>query len=140
MIEQHIPHRGPARLIDRLVTADADGVVVDAEVPAEGRFVRDGAMPSWVGIELMAQAVAAWSGHRAVAAGRPVQVGYLLGTRRYESFCDGFAAGSTLRVTARRDFIADSGVGMFSCRIHGGERLLAEAQISVYEPAGGELG
>jgi predicted hotdog family 3-hydroxylacyl-ACP dehydratase len=134
MIEDWIPHRGPACMIDRLLEADDEHAVVEADVPLAGRHVRDQAMPAWAGIELMAQAVAAWAGARARAAGRPVAVGYLLGTRRYEAFCDGFPSGSTLRITACRDLVADTGIGMFNCSVHLGETLAAQAQIAVFEP------
>jgi predicted hotdog family 3-hydroxylacyl-ACP dehydratase len=135
MIENYIPQRGPARMIDRLVEVDSEHAVVEADVPFQGRMVRGGLMPAWVGIELMAQAIAVWAGDRSRRAGRPPRVGYLLGSRRYQAFCDGFAAGSTLRVHADCDFVADSGVGIFSCRIEFASQLLARAQVSVFEPA-----
>jgi predicted hotdog family 3-hydroxylacyl-ACP dehydratase len=134
MIENYIPQRGPARMIDRLLEVDSEHAIVEADVPFQGRMVRDGHMPAWVGIELMAQAIAVWAGDRSRRAGRPVRVGYLLGTRRYQAFCDGFAAGSTLRVHAECDFVAESGVGIFSCRIERASQLLAQAQVSVFEP------
>jgi predicted hotdog family 3-hydroxylacyl-ACP dehydratase len=136
MIENYIPQRGPARMIDRLVEVDSEHAIVEADVPFQGRMVRGGQMPAWVGIELMAQAIAVWAGDRSRRAGRPVRVGYLLGSRRYQAFCDGFAAGSTLRVQADCDFVADSGVGIFSCRIEHASLLLAQAQVSVFEPVG----
>ncbi len=135
MTEIHLPHRGPARWIDRLIEVDAEHAVVESDVPAQGRQVQGGAMPAWAGIELMAQTVAAWAGERAQRAGRPVRVGFLLGTRRYETHCDGFASGSTLRIAAHCDFVSDAGLGMFTCSIHCGEALLAQAQVSVFEPA-----
>jgi predicted hotdog family 3-hydroxylacyl-ACP dehydratase len=139
MIENYIPQRGPARMIDRLVEVDSEHAVVEADVPFHGRMVRGGHMPAWVGIELMAQAIAVWAGDRSRRAGRPVRVGYLLGSRRYQAFCDGFAAGSTLRVHADCDFVAESGVGIFSCRIEHASQLLAQAQVSVFEPADTDL-
>jgi len=135
LIEDYSPHRGAARLIDRLITADEDHALVEADIAPDIPWLRDGAMPSWTGIELMAQAVAAWAGARAQREGRAVPVGFLLGTRRYEAQCSAFAVGSTLRITARRDFISDAGLGMFDCSIHDRDALLARAQLSVFEPA-----
>lgn len=134
MIEDYIPHRGPACWIDRLIEADAEHAVTESDVPADGRQVLGGAMPAWAGIELMAQTVAAWAGACAQRAGRPVRVGFLLGSRHYVSHCDGFASGSTLRIAAQREFVSDEGLGMFSCSIHCGPALLAQAQVSVFEP------
>jgi predicted hotdog family 3-hydroxylacyl-ACP dehydratase len=134
-IEHYLAHRGPARWIDRLVELDAEHAVVESDVPLHGRLVRDGTMPAWAGIELMAQAVAAWGGGCAEREGRPVRIGFLLGSRRYQSHCDGFASGTTLRIAARREFVSDEGLGMFDCRIHCGDALLAQAQVAVFEPS-----
>jgi predicted hotdog family 3-hydroxylacyl-ACP dehydratase len=133
-IEDYLAHRGPARWVDRLIEADADQALVECDVPAEGRMVRDGAMPAWAGVELMAQAVAVWAGARARSEERPVRLGFLLGTRAYDCRCDGFASGSTLRVSARRELVSDEGLGMFDCRIHRGDELLAQARVAVFEP------
>lgn len=133
-IEDFIPHRGPMRLVDRLVAADDEAASVEADVPSEGRFVRDGRMPAYVGIELMAQAVAAWAGARARRAGAAPRNGYLLGTRRFEASCAGFEAGCTLRIDVRCELIGDAGLGMFDCAIVQGGATLATARISVYEP------
>ncbi len=45
-----------------------------------------------------------------------------------------FAAGSTLRVEARCELVADNGLGQFACRITtpAGEEL-ASAMVSVFE-------
>jgi predicted hotdog family 3-hydroxylacyl-ACP dehydratase len=134
MIEDYLAHRGPARWVDRLVEADADQALVETDVPAAGRMVCDGTMPAWAGIELMAQAVAVWAGARARREGRQVNLGFLLGTRGYECQCDGFASGSTLRISVRREIVSDEGLGMFDCRIHRGDELLAQAQVAVFEP------
>jgi predicted hotdog family 3-hydroxylacyl-ACP dehydratase len=134
-IDDYLPHRGAARLVDRLLEADDEHAVVEADIAADSDWVRDGGMPSWVGVELMAQAVAAWAGARARRAGRAVPVGFLLGTRRYDAHCAQFAAGSTLRITARRDFLGDNGLGVFDCHIDAAGARLAQARLSVFEPA-----
>jgi len=135
MIDIPLPHHGPARWIDRLLEADAEHALAECDVPAAGRLVAGGVMPAWAGVELMAQTVAAWAGARAQRAGRPVRLGFLLGARRYEAHCDGFIGGSTLRIAAHCDFVSDAGLGMFSCSIHCADVLLAQAQVSVFEPA-----
>ena len=135
MIENYIPHRAPMRLIDRLVEADDQHALVEADVPAQGRFVRDGAMPTWVGIELMAQAIAAWAGARARRRGEPVPLGMLLGTRKLEIRRATLPAGALLRIHARCELMAANGLGMFECRVTLGDEEVASALVSVYEPA-----
>jgi predicted hotdog family 3-hydroxylacyl-ACP dehydratase len=132
-IENYIPHRGPSRLIDRLVEADDQHALVEADVPAQGRFIRDGAMPTWVGIEYMAQAIAAWAGARARRRGEPVPLGMLLGTRKLEIRRASLPAGATLRIDARCELMAGNGLGMFECRMNLGEEEVASALVSVFE-------
>lgn len=134
-IESLIPHRAPMCLIERLIEADDEHVLVEAVVPAQGRFVRDGAMPTWVGIEFMAQAVAAWAGARAQRRGQPVRLGLLLGTRKYEMRRAALPAGARLRIHARCELLAGNGLGMFECRITLADEEVASAMLSVYEPA-----
>jgi predicted hotdog family 3-hydroxylacyl-ACP dehydratase len=135
-IEALIRHRGGMRLIARVLEVDDERVVAEVEVPFDGLFVRDGEVPSWIGIEYMAQAVAAWAGARARAQGgggpRP---GLLLGTRRYEAHCAGFASGSRLRVEARCEIMAGNGLGQFDCRVLQDGHELAVARISVMDPS-----
>ena len=87
----------------------------------------------WVGIEYMAQAVAAWAGWQALQQGVPPRIGFLLGTRRYRSVAR-FACGGRLRVEVERSYQTDNGLGLFDCRIAAGERELARAQITVFGP------
>ena len=134
-IEDYVPQRGAALLIDRLIEADDEHAVVEADIPAAGRWVRGGSMPAWAGIELMAQAVAAWAGAKARREGRAVPVGFLLGTRRYEAHRAQFATGSTLRIVARRDFVGGNGLGAFDCVIESDGECVAQARLSVFEPA-----
>lgn len=133
-IEGFIPHRFPARVIARLIEADEEQALVEAEVPMQGRFVRDGAMPTWVGIEHMAQAIATWAGARALRSGQPVRLGLLLGTRKLEIRRPTLPAGATLRIHARCEVLAANGLGLFECRITLGDEVVAIAAVSVFEP------
>ena len=133
-IERVVPHRGTMRLVDRLVAWDKDSVAVELRVPEEGPFSHAEGVPAWVGVEYMAQTIAAWAGCHARAAGREPSIGFLLGTRRYESRTSWFPAGTVLRVEAIRELLGDNGLGMFRCRILGEGEELATANVSVFEP------
>jgi len=136
-IENLIPHRGATRLLDRVLQVDEEGVVAEVDVPFDGLFVRDGAVPSWIGIEYMAQAVAAWAGARARQQGGVPHAGLLLGTRRYEALCDAFPSGACLRIEARCELIGGNGLGQFACRIALDGHELAASRISVLDPPDG---
>ncbi|HGM7320919.1 hotdog family protein [Stenotrophomonas sp.] len=134
-IEEVVPHRQDMCLLQRILRWDQDSIEAELVVPARGLFIQDGEMPAWIGIEYMAQAIAAWAGCRARAAGSTPQLGFLLGSRRYSSQRSGFPSGSRLRVQARRELLGDNGLGLFACRILAGEEEWAVANVSVYEPA-----
>ena len=137
-IENYVPHRGAMLLLDRLLAAENDGAVAEVTVPRDGLFLHDAGMPSWVGIEYMAQTVAAWAGWCALQKGRAVQIGFLLGSRRYETTQPFFAPGTLLVISVRCELLGDNGMSMFDCRIEAdGGKELATARISVFEPVDG---
>jgi predicted hotdog family 3-hydroxylacyl-ACP dehydratase len=129
-----MPHGGAMLLIDRLLEHDEDSVAVELRVPSDGLFHADGGMPAYVGVEYMAQAVACWAGCRARSRGLPPAIGFLLGTRRYDCAVPRFPSGMVLRVEARCEILGENGLGMFACRILHEERVLATANVSVFEP------
>ncbi len=133
-IEEVVPHRSAMLFVDRVLAADDDAVAVSATVRLGQLFTTDAGLPAHVGVELMAQAIAAWAGCRARRRGDTVQLGFLLGTRRYESTRDFFAIGVQLRIEANCELFADNGLGMFACRILDGDDVLATANLSVFEP------
>ena len=133
-IEALLPHAGEMILLDTVLEHGPEHALCSRRVPAGGLFHdADGSLPAWMGVELMAQAIAAWAGCRAKAKGEPVRLGFLLGTRHYTCNVVAFAPGSELRVEARRDFHDDSGMGVFACRIEA-PGVLAEARLTVFSP------
>jgi len=133
-IEDVVPHRGAMLFVDQLLAADKDAVAVSATIRLGQMFTVDAGLPAWVGVELMAQAIAAWAGWQARQRGERVKLGFLLGTRRYETTCEHFGIGARLRIEAHCELFGDNGLGMFSCRILEGEAVLATANLSVFEP------
>ncbi len=133
-IDSVLPHKDSMRLIDRVVAWGPESIVVEVDVPASGLLTTADGVPAWVGVEYMAQAIAAWAGCRARQEGREPSIGFLLGTRRYTAHRPAFAAGSCLRVEANCELMGENGLGMFACRILAGDEELAVANVSVYEP------
>ena len=129
-----VPHRGPMSLLDTVAHCDDDGIEALVRVPATGLFNGDDGVPAWVGIEYMAQAVAAWSGARARSGGGSPKIGYLLGSRRYEAAVPAFEVGAELRVLAQCELMGENGLGMFDCRIELDGRVVASGRLSVFEP------
>lgn len=133
-IAELVPHAGAMCLLDRVIAAEGERLSAEVVVPAQGLFSHDGGVGAWVGIEYMAQAVAAWAGWQARAAGQPPRIGLLLGTRRYSCSQPRFAAGQRLQIDIERGYQADSGLGQFDCRIHADGVELASAVLTVFGP------
>ena len=129
-----VPHRGAMSLLDAVDRCEDLAIVARVRVPAAGPFNGTDGVPAWVGIEYMAQTVAAWSGARARAGGGSPRIGYLLGSRRYEAAVPAFASGAELTVHAQCELTGDNGLGMFDCRIEQDGRVLATGRLSVFEP------
>ena len=134
-IEAVVPHRGGMLWLERLVAAAEDSVEAAATVPAGAGYLDpQPGMPAWLGIELMAQAVAAHVGLRGWREGKPMRPGVLLGCRRYQSSVAAFAPGAKLRVSARLSYKDESGFGAYDCTIADQRAELASATLKVYEP------
>ncbi len=133
-IEQVLPHAGEMILLDAVERYDDESIVCRRRVPAGGVLQQADGLPGWMGIELMAQAIAAWAGCHARAAGQPIRLGFLLGSRQYQCDVDVFPVGSELRIEAVRSFHDEHGMGVFACRIDA-PGMHAEARLNVYSPA-----
>src|SRR4051812_24442609 len=108
-----VPHRAPMLLVDRLVEDGPEHVCVEAEIKQGELFVTPEGAPAWVGIELMAQTVASFAGLQARKANEPVRLGFLLGTRRYESTRPFFPVGAKLLIEATQELVAENGLAVF---------------------------
>jgi predicted hotdog family 3-hydroxylacyl-ACP dehydratase len=120
--------------LERLVHAGSEAVEATLTVRPDAWYAEPDGMPAWLGLELMAQAIAAHVGMRGWLAGKPPKPGVLLGCRAYEAKGAAFALGAALRVVARVAYRDESGFGAYDCVIRTAERELASATLKVYEP------
>ncbi|MBI3897956.1 MAG: beta-hydroxyacyl-ACP dehydratase [Gammaproteobacteria bacterium] len=122
-------------LVDRVTVADGDRLSVETTVRSTMWYAdADGNMPAWVGIELMAQAIAAYFGLWQLRHGLPIKIGFLLGTRKYVCSVPVFTGGAVLDITADMQYREPNGLGAFDCYIDNRGERLATAMIKVYEP------
>ncbi len=132
-VELLIPHQPPMRLVERIVGEIEDGLVVIARVDATAWYAdKEGFMPAWIGIELMAQSISAWAGLQASRSGLPPLKGFLIGTREYKSYSPRFNAGEELFIEVRKIFSESQGLAAFDCLIRNSSMTLAEATLKVY--------
>lgn len=129
-----VPHAGKMSLLSRVIEGDEESIVVEADIHADSPLYSGGGVGGWVGIEYMAQAVAAWAGWQARQRGESPRIGFLLGTRRYECSRPLFVVGDTLRIETRQVLWNGNGLAQFECRIQIDGDEVATAALTVFEP------
>ncbi len=120
-------------LLDRVLDVGENHIVAELTVRDDGLFSSEHSVPAWVGIEYMAQTVAAYSGYHRRRRGLDIQLGFLLGTRYYESSADSFPCGLALRVKAEKVMDGANDMSVFDCRLEGGD-IHAAAKLNLLLP------
>lgn len=134
-IEQLVPHKGDMCLLDEVCRVGKEDLLAAICPARDDLFADDQGIPTWVGLEWMAQAIAAWSGHTMFNAGQKPHIGFLLGTRRYDCKISHFAFAHRYQVRIELDYMADNGLGSFRGEIHDEHgQLVANASLSVFQP------
>jgi predicted hotdog family 3-hydroxylacyl-ACP dehydratase len=133
-IAELIPHAGDMILIDHVLRFSAEDIEVQLTVRDGGLFNQaDGSLPAWLGIELMAQSVAAYAGCQARLRGEPLELGFLLGTRNFQCNVDRFPLGAELHIHATQSLQDENGMGVFECRLRG-PGIDVIARLNVFRP------
>jgi predicted hotdog family 3-hydroxylacyl-ACP dehydratase len=134
-IEAVIPHRGTMLLIEAVTSFSEGALSARATVHADAWYANeDGAMPAWIGIEMMAQTIAAHVALLAMRGGGRARPGVLLGSRSYKALQPSFAGGAQLLIRATELLRSEEGHGAYECTIHHGDVCCAEAVIKVFQP------
>lgn len=134
-IEELLPHRGTMLLLDRVFSGNENSIVAGTTVPEAAWYLdEEGGMPAWIGIELMAQAIAAHAALQGRLKGEPPKRGVLLGCRAYRARAPRAAAGALLKVSARATVVDETGLAAYDCRIDSGTAEFATATLKVFEP------
>jgi predicted hotdog family 3-hydroxylacyl-ACP dehydratase len=134
-IAELVPHEGPLRLIDEVLASDDDHIVAVAIVRSDGPFhVAGRGVPGYLAFEYMAQTISAQDGLERRKIGQRPQLGFLLGSRKYEVATDWFEDGERLEITARA-VLNEGELRAFACTVSGrGNPGLATALVNVYRP------
>jgi len=134
-VQDLLLHRPPMLLL-KAVASWGKGELEAIVDPQDSRLLMDdeGRVPSWVGIEYMAQAIGALAGIESLQAGRPVSLGFLLGTRRYHAEIPFFPTEQELRVKVSELLRDETNLVLFKCEIYAGDELVAHAEIKAIQP------
>lgn len=133
----YLPHSGRMVLLDRIDAYDEGSLQAAASVDPGHILLPEGAaaLPVHLGLEIMAQGVAAWAGIGAALRGEPVRLGFLLGSRNIVFHAQDIPVGSRLAVSVRLSFQDAAGMGAFDCTLaHEGGGSLIGGTLTVFSP------
>jgi predicted hotdog family 3-hydroxylacyl-ACP dehydratase len=134
-IEEVVPHKAPMSLLRHVIRHTSELTVCDIPIERTTLFLEAGRVDAWIGLEYMAQAVAAHAGMSSRQSGKSPEIGFWLGTRRADFYTKGYRVGQTLHITARHVW-GEGALFSFDCSITDAAngRCLAKAQLNVYRP------
>ncbi|WP_444998347.1 ApeP family dehydratase [Aliikangiella sp. IMCC44359] len=140
VIEQYtvgelIPHSDPMVLLDKVVEQSEQSLTAEITIREESRFydLQEQGVPTWVAIEYMAQAIAALAGVRSKLNNEPINLGFLLGTRKFHIINQFLPADKTYQIEVEQLYMDDSGLASFDCIIRSGEEVYGKAKLNVFE-------
>jgi predicted hotdog family 3-hydroxylacyl-ACP dehydratase len=134
-IETILPHRGTMLLLDSVSAFNDETLTAHAMVRSDAWYAdAAGGMPAWIGVELMAQAIAAHVALLAMRDGGKARPGVLLGSRSYQAQKTSFPADAQLTIEVKELLRSEGGHGAYECSIvHDAERC-AQAIVKVFQP------
>lgn len=138
--ERYIKHRRAMLLVDEVlnVTLEAEHqrIITRSTLNSSCVFFEKEltAIPAWAGLEFLAQSAAILVGIDDEQKGLRIQLGFLLGSRNYESHCQGFNINSTITVDVSTDY-QDGDIRVFSgCILDEQGNVLAEGSLTAFRP------
>ena len=129
-----VRHEGRMRLLDRVVASGDCTLSAEVKITPDATFYTDPeGVPAWIGIEYLAQAVAALAGVQGQKKGEAEPpLGYLLGTRNYRCKVPWFTPGMRLLAIATEELQDDNGLGSYDCRLMSEDEELAHCRLTVF--------
>jgi len=135
-VTEVVPHRDPMILIDALLAHGPDTLLTQTDITKQSPYFDAAidAVPNYVGIEYMAQSIAALAGVEAKSRGEAIRVGFLLGSRKLKMHLPHYKLGESYQTRVTRLYQEESGLAVFDCQIFHGDTLVAEANVNVFQP------
>lgn len=134
-----LPQAAPMILLTGLGPDTAeDSAEAEVAITPDSPFfdVSQDGVPACVALEYMAQTMALVVGRARRRRGLPPKVGFVLGSRRLETFVPRFRNGLRYRVRATCTY-EDESFGSFDCAVTGPEgAYVARATLTAFQPDG----
>lgn len=133
-VTELLPHRGRSVIIDKVLVNSENSICVSTLITTKHPFFVNGrGVPSWTGIEYMAQAIAAHAGLENLRSRNSPRIGMLLGVRNFQTERQYFQEGLKLEISASKDFGDARGIAACSCTIQADGQILARANLIIME-------
>ena len=135
-IEEVLPHEAPMILLDSLVSFEDESGTCSHKITESSLLYNEKlqGVPSYVGIEYMAQSIAAYANANEIKQGRSVEIGFLVSTRKYKCDHSVFTQGMNLIINVIQLYRDESGLSAFDCSISVDNNQIATARINVFQP------
>jgi len=118
------------------VSSDSVSAYVDVTEKSPFFEIESGGVPSCVALEYMAQGMALLVGLMRRAKGLPPQIGFVLGSRKFETFVPFFKNGCRYGVRATCTY-QDETFGSFDCEVLSPDgSCAARATMTAFQPEG----
>ena len=135
-LEDFMPIKAPMLLIDEMLESSETGAKARVHIGPQCQFAdAAGNVPIHVGVEYMAQTIAAYASRVQHAAAEPPKPGFLVAVDRYDTRISAFENGKSYCISITMTFEAE-GLGVFTCNIigDGNGEIVAEGQLKAYQP------
>lgn len=129
--EEIVPHRLPARLIDRFVAFEYNGGDIETVLEENNPLLdEDGNFEQLGMVELIAQSFAALKGYSDTIAGKPVRMGFLVAVKQME-FNKSARKGDLLTISVKKTGETDD-FALAEGTVKRGDEVLATGNVMVW--------
>lgn len=136
-VAELVPHSGRMSLLTSISGHGEDWLSAEVVITAGSMFADAKGVPSWVGLEYLAQTIGAFAGLQKRLKGESPKLGFLLGTRKYVCSTDYFLPGDRLELKVIRNMQAENGLSAFECHLQG-SGYSGSASLNVFQPENAE--
>ena len=136
-ITRYIPHREHMVLIDQIDKNFEDDFTTIVNINSDSLLCTEKGVPSYCGIEYMAQSIAAYSSIY-LYSGQKARIGFIISLRNYQATKPFFDIGSKLIVKVTAVLVTHNS-RLFDCFIYDANNEIVSAKIMAFVPNESDL-
>jgi predicted hotdog family 3-hydroxylacyl-ACP dehydratase len=133
-VDELVPHRDSMCLLDSIDDYGADWLRASVVTRRSSVFAQDEGIPTWLGIEYMAQAASAFAGIEQAQRGSSPSIGLLIGSRYYRAMRTFIPFDTRLDVLATLAMRDAEDFAAYECSVSGAGATIAQCTLKAYRP------